>query len=321
MAQPLPLLLDVEKLTVSYRREGATIVAVNNISFTIDSPGQSLAIIGESGSGKSTLAKALLRILARNATYSGKMKFEGEDAFAMSENAFMQRIRWKEISWVPQDTSSVLTPIYTIGTLIQEVFKVHRRGMSRSLMTEETMRLLELVGLPPDSIRRYPFELSGGQQQRVLIARALALKPALIILDEPTSALDVSIQGQIIHLLKELREQFTLSYIFISHNIGIARALCDKFAVMYAGRIAELGPTKRIFERPLHPYTKALIDCAEKLERGEVAFISGQPPDLRKVSGKCPFWFRETIRCENCSPDAPPVLVEKEPGHFVATHV
>lgn len=311
-------LLAVENLRVVYKKGKKRIIAVNNVSFGIERPGQALAIVGESGCGKTTLAAALQRLLPRDADLSGKVFFDGEDLLSLSEGELGKRIRWKKMAWVPQGTANSLNDFFTIGNLTSEVLGVHGAKSDE----EEVVRLLKSVGLSSEDARSHPFELSGGMKQRVCIAHAIAHRPKLLLLDEPTSALDVSIQGAIIDLLEKLKREFFSSYIFITHDIMLAKELCDFFAVMYAGRIVEMGSTEQILYNPLHPYTQRLLECIPTLERGKkIRFIPGEPPDLSlpEVSVGCPFRFRSAVACANCSEMEPP-LQDKGDGHLVACH-
>ena len=315
---PQDNLLVVENLRVVYKKRKKRIVAVNNVSFGIERPGQALALVGESGCGKTTLAAALQQLLPRDAELSGKVFFDGEELLSLPEAELNKRVRWKKVAWVPQGAANALNPVFTIGNQIRETLGVH--GVTNN--EEEMFRLLEIVGLSRENAKSYPYELSGGMQQRACIATAIALHPKLILLDEPTSSLDVSIQGAIINLLESLKREFFSSYIFITHDITLAKELCEFFAVMYAGRIVEMGSTEQILYNPLHPYTQALLDCIPTLERGKkIHFIPGEPPDLSlpEVSVGCPFRFRPAVSCANCSEIDPP-LEDKGDGHLVACH-
>lgn len=310
---------EVKNLTLSYRTGKTDVVAVNDISFTIENPGQALAIVGESGCGKSSLAVALLqRGLPNNVSeFSGEIWLEGENIKGLPDSELRKRICWKKISWVPQ--TPAFNPVRKIGKEIKGTLKKHKVDVEN--YDEEVIRLLRMVGLRPEHADNYPHQLSGGMLQRADIAMALALNPSLVILDEPTSALDVSLQGGIINLLQDLRDDFNLSYIFITHNIVLATKLCDTFAVIYGGRIVESGFTKDVIGSPLHSYTKALLKCVPTFnENQQIASIPGEPPDLRDVLNSCPFAEREAVRCKECPGESMPELIEYEPGHFVACH-
>lgn len=303
-------------VNLSYKNGLVITRAVRNVSFSIPERGQALAIVGESGCGKTSLSRALQRLLPDNVSeLSGSVLLEGEDIFRLTNSEFRKSIRWKKIAWVPQDVAGAFNPIRKIGSHI----KVPLRLDKRSATDEEVSRLLISVGLSAQDANQYPFELSGGMRQRALIAMALSLNPSLIILDEPTSALDVSRQGQVVELLEQLKQQFSTSYILITHNIGVAVAFCDLFAVMYAGRIVEHGTTDEVIKNPLHPYTQKLLKCVPTLESESVPFIPGEPPDLSKETGGCPFRMRPAIACEACG-DPEPELRHVGGNHFVACH-
>lgn len=310
--------LRVENLHLTYSGERGKIPAVNNVSFEMVKPGDTLAVVGESGCGKSSLALAIQRLLPNNVCkFTGKVWLEGEDIFSLSQRELNQRIRWKKISWVRQNPAGSLNPVSTVGGQIRETLQVH--GVKN--VKEEEARLLTIVGLLASDGKKYPHQLSGGMQQRACIAIALALHPSLVILDEPTSALDVSRQGAIINLLMGLKRDFSCSYIFITHDITLGKQIADFFAVMYAGRIVEYGSAEDVLRYPLHPYTKALLDCIPALESGKkIGLIPGEPPDLSEACIGCPFRFRPAIACEKCG-EKEIELRDTGGGHFVACHL
>lgn len=310
--------LEVKNLTLSYRTDKGDLTAVNNVSFTIERAGQSLAVVGESGCGKSSLALAMLQLLPNNVSeFSGEIWLEGRNIKEMPESELRRQIRWKKIAWVPQ--TPMFNPVYRIGKQLEELLRVHNVNVES--YEKEIARLLSIVGLRSENARHYPHQLSGGMLQRAAIAMALALNPSLVLLDEPTSALDVSLQGGIINLLRDLREKFNLSYIFITHDIVLATKLCDLFVVIYGGRIVERGSAKNVIGSPRHPYTKKLLECIPVFDESQkIAAIPGEPPDLREVSGICPFAQREAVRCAQCPGEKAPELLEYEKGHFVACH-
>lgn len=309
-------------------RDPQDLIAVNNVSFTIDEPGQALAIVGESGCGKTSLGLAILRQLPNNvAEFSGEILLHGENILDLRYNDFRKRISWKKVAWVPQIPSSTWNPMMKIGEQIEQTLSYHDVKNAR----QESLRLLKAVGLYPEQADHFPHQLSGGQLQRACIAMALTLRASLIILDEPLSGLDVSLQGEIVNLLNNLKREFNLSYLFITHDIARATELCDLFAVFYGGKIVELGPTEKVLASPRHPYTKALKACIPKIpeedethkavcEREPVPAIPGEPPDLRKTRNVCPCAEREAVRCRSCPGATVPKLREIEPGHFVACH-
>lgn len=311
-------LLKVENLRLFYQVGKHHVRAVDGLSFEIERPGESLAIIGESGCGKTSLGRAILRLPPTAVSeFSGHVLLRGEDLLALSEAEFARRIRWKQISWVPQEVANVLNPMYSIENQIEETLRAH--GVSNR--KQEMRTLLQMVGLSHNDAKKIPSELSGGMKQRAVIAVALALRPPLVVLDEPTSALDVSIQGQIIQLLRELKRRLSLSYLFITHDIALAASLCEYIAVVYAGKIVERGRTGEVLAHPLHPYTVKLLSCVPVLEPGRVIdFIPGEPPDLKSPPPGCRFHPRCHIAEIGLCNAKEPLVEEKEPGHFVACH-
>lgn len=319
MAKQTPF-LEVRDLVLSYRTGKSDLTAVNKVSFTIDKPGQALAVVGESGCGKSSLAIAILQLLPNNVSeFSGEILLEGQNIKGMSQRELRKNVWWKKIAWVPQNPMSMFNPMYRIGDQIKETLQVHNVEVDD--YEQEISRLLGTVGLRPEHAGHYPHQLSGGMLQRASIAMALALNPSLVILDEPTSALDVSLQGGIINLLDELRNEFNLSYIFITHDIVLATKLCDLFAVIYAGRIVERGSADLVIDNPMHPYTRELLKCVPTFDREQkVAAIPGEPPDLRDIADICPFADRPAVKCDACPGNSLPELEEQESGHFAACH-
>lgn len=308
-------ILRVEDLAKEYRvRVGgrrAVLHAVDGVSFDVNR-GETVALVGESGSGKSTTALCILRL---EEPTRGRVLFDGDDLTAQSLRE-LRPLR-RRIQIVFQDPTESLNPRRSVEDTLRE--PVERHGLAAGHAAKARVKeLLELVGLPPDHARRYPHQLSGGQRQRVCIARSLATDPALVLLDEPTSALDVSVQAQILNLLKELQREIGLTYLFITHDLGVVRHLADRVLVMYAGQIVEAAPTATLFERPLHPYTRALLDSvpvdspAERrvrtVPKGE-PFSPLDPPQGCRFAGRCP-WAAE--ECE-----APVELGETETDHVV----
>ena len=282
-------ILDVRDLRYYYRTRRGPVKAVDSVSFSIDA-GKTLAVVGESGCGKTSTATAILRLLPRNVdTYEGQVLLDDHDIMAYSDEEFRKEVRWRRISIVFQGAMNALSPTIRCGIQLAEPLMVHQ-----DVDKEEALAVaregLRSVGLPEDVALRYPHELSGGMKQRVVIAMALVMKPKLVILDEPTSALDVMTQANIINLLKRLQREASLSYLFITHDLGLASELADDVAIMYAGRFIEVGPASRVYPSPRHPYTQRLIQSVPLL-RSEVApdFIPGAPPDLTKVPEGCPF--------------------------------
>jgi len=312
------VILDVEGLKTYFYTSKGIVKAVDNVSFKLGR-GEVLGIAGESGCGKSTLGFSLIRLVPPpGRIVGGRINFMGEDILKMPEEEFRTKVRWKGISMVFQGAMNALNPVYTVGSQIAEVLMLHK-GLSKKEALEEAANLLKMVGLDPRRIRSYPHELSGGMKQRVVIAMALALRPALVIADEPTTALDVVVQAQIMNLLKSLQRELKMSIILITHDMSLIAEIADKVAIMYAGKIVEIGSSDRVFNNPLHPYTRALINSIPSLrkELKKLEFIPGVPPDLIQPPPGCRFHPRCKYVFEPCNKEEPP-MVEVEPGHFVS---
>lgn len=279
--------------------------------------GETLGLVGESGCGKSTLGRVILRLLPATA---GEVKVDGVDILSCDKQQLKSLRRHMQI--VFQNPYASLDPRMTIGQSIAEPLEVHTRSGSAELHAE-VKRLMKLVGLSETMFDRYPHEFSGGQRQRIGIARALALNPKLLILDEPVSALDVSVQAQILNLLIDLRKEFNLTYVFIAHNLDVVRYISDRIAVMYLGKIAELGQCKDVYEKPLHPYSRALISAAPVPEpgadRSRRLILQGDLPSPANPPSGCRFNTRCPMVEQRCR-DEEPALREIEPGHFSACH-
>jgi ABC-type dipeptide/oligopeptide/nickel transport system ATPase component len=258
-------LLDVQDLTITFRGESESTAAVKGISFK-QNDGETLAIVGESGSGKSVTALALTQLLPAPpvCAVTGTINFQGENLLKLSGGA-IRKVRGKKIAYVFQEPSTSLNPVFTVGNQIAEAIQLHRPEVSD--VEAEIVRVLDLVGIRDSAkrLRAYPHELSGGMQQRVMIAMALACQPKLLVADEPTTALDVTIQKQIIDLLRDLKEKTGMSILMITHNFGIVNNFADRVIVMFRGKIVEEGPTQEVLKNPQHPYTKALIACVPRL--------------------------------------------------------
>jgi oligopeptide/dipeptide ABC transporter ATP-binding protein len=309
-------LLAVENLNLWYDAGGGrTVRAVDDVSFAIERRGEALGVVGESGSGKSSLALALMRLLPNNvARYDGSIRLDGRDLTVLSDDRFRREIRWRRIAMVFQGAMSVLNPVLRIGEQIAEPLFLDDRYDKAAARTR-VRDLLERVGLPSEFASRYPHELSGGQRQRVGIATALALDPDVLILDEPTSALDVSVQAQIMNLLKDLKEDPGISMLFITHDIGLASDLCDRIAVTYAGEQMELGPAERVLVAPRHPYSQLLLASLPRLHSDVPPRpMPGEPPDLTVLPRGCRFRPRCPYAWEACL-DHPPPIPLVDGGH------
>jgi peptide/nickel transport system ATP-binding protein len=320
-------LLAVRGLTIDYLTPRGPARAVDGISFNI-APGEVFGLAGESGCGKSTAAHAIMRLIKPPGRItSGAIEFRGQDVLAMSERA-LRDFRWRRIAIVFQSAMNALNPVLNMGTQISDAIRAHG-NMSRRQAYDRAAELFELVGLSPDRLRSYAHQLSGGQRQRAVIAMALALNPELLILDEPTTALDVVVQRDILQQIKDLRDRFGFSMLFITHDLSLLVEISDRMAIMYAGRIVEQAPAGRLFDRPLHPYTVGLMSSFPSIlgERIKLEGIPGSPPDLVAPPRGCRF----NPRCQRCDPahaemyrlqtEVEPALLEVELDHWVACHV
>ncbi len=306
----MTVLLEVSGLSTQYVGARGTRVtrAVDDVSFTLEA-GKTLGIVGESGSGKTTLALTLMRLLPPAARIvSGSMRFEGEELLDKSD-AEMRAIRGKRIAMILQDPMASLNPLFTVGDQIGETLREHE-GMSRRGAWTRARELLGAVNIaaPERRVSEYPHQLSGGMRQRVVGAIAIACGPRLLIADEPTTSLDLTIQAQYLQLLSGIQRQHGLAMIFITHNLGIVAKMCDAVAVMYAGRIVESGPVRRIFDAPAHPYTRALIESIPRFgdTAARLTAIEGQPPDPSALPPGCAFHPRCPMVIERCRTEAPP---------------
>jgi len=297
------------------RRTVAYMKAVDGVSFAIPA-GQALGLVGESGCGKTTVARSIVRLVPAT---EGKVVFDQKDVLSADKNK-LQELR-RQISLIFQDPYGSLNPRMTIGNIIGEPLQVQRK-ITGSELSERVAELLSKVGLSPEHINRYPHEFSGGQRQRIGIARALALEPKLVICDEPVSALDVSIQSQILNLLKDLQEEFGLTYLFIAHDLAVVEFSCDIVAVMYLGRIMERATAEELYRNPMHPYTRALMSAIPQVDpslRGRRTKLRGEVPSVLKPPSGCPFHPRCPLTEDICRKQTP-VLKEKgdSGAHFVA---
>ena len=307
-------ILNIDNLAVSYSAPTGTVRAVDGVSLSVGQ-GEAFGLVGESGAGKSSLGLGLIRLLPRNVShYSGRVEMNGVDCMALSNEEFRKQIRWKQISMVFQGALDSLNPVMRVGHQIAEPYLLSS-GVTRKEAYQEVTRLLGTVLLPPEIFHRYPHELSGGMKQRVVIAMALILSPPMVILDEPTSALDVSVQAQIMNLLKGLKTTLGLSFLFITHDIALASDLCDTIGVMYAGQMVEVGPAEQVLTAPQHPYTQKLLASIPSLTSdSRPEFISGTPPDLADPPPGCRFHPRCPYAFDRC-PQEMPTLFTVGPNH------
>ncbi len=298
------------------RKIGA-VQAVDGVSFEVNS-GETLGIVGETGCGKSTTARLIMRLLEPT---SGEIRFDGQDISRL-KGARLKEIR-RDVQMIFQDPYSSLNPRKTVGATIGQPFVIHGLAKGKGDRKRAVQELMEMVGLNPEHYNRYPHEFSGGQRQRIGVARALALKPKLLIADEPVSALDVSIQAQVLNLLLEMQRQLGLTLIFIAHDLSVVRHMCDRVAVMYLGRIVEVGPSESLYGFPRHPYTGALLSAVPvpdpELRTNERGLLSGDVPSPANPPSACRFRTRCPKARELCSVEDPP-LEDKGSGTRVACH-
>ena len=312
-----PPLLSIRDLHIEFYKDGQVLPAVDGISLDV-AAGETLCLVGESGCGKSVTALSIARLVPTPpARYAGgEIHLNGQDVLRMSP-AELRKIRGSVVSYVFQEPSASLNPVFRVGRQILESLKLHRPDAATD---SEVLRLLKLVGIPaPESrVKDYPHQMSGGMQQRVMIAMALASQPRLLVADEPTTALDVTIQAQIIELLRELKEKLGMAILLITHNLGIVGDIADRVAVMYAGQVVEQAPARELLIRPLHPYTRALMNSVPRLggSTGRLSAIGGNVPQLGAFPGGCRFHPRCPKAQAECSVKSPQLVVV-EPGRSV----
>lgn len=313
-------ILKVKDLKVYYHTDHGSVRAVDGVSFTIHE-GERFGIVGESGCGKSTMAMALLRLVVSPGTIEGgKIFLDGTDILTL-DSELIRKIRWSKISFIPQGAMNSLNPVMRIGSQIADVITTHEGSRPEKVLRERIQMLLSTVGLPHRVYRMYPHELSGGMKQRVCIAMAITLEPKVIIADEPTSALDVVVQRVVMQTLVDVQERLGAALILSGHDMGLQAQVVNRQAVMYAGKIVEIGEVKTMYKNSLHPYTKLLIKSLPTLKlRHDFQGIPGLPPSLITPPKGCVFSHRCPYVMEHCR-DAMPKLVEIQPNHFVACHL
>jgi peptide/nickel transport system ATP-binding protein len=302
--------LEVRDLGVEYATAQGPVPAVRGVDMDI-AAGETLGLAGESGCGKSTVAHAILRLLPDGTRVSGEVRLDGEDVLGMSFGR-LRAVRWNEAAIVFQGAMHALNPVRRVGDQIAEAVRTHAPSTGEREIARRVDHLIERVGLPTGRGRGYPHELSGGQRQRVMIAMALACDPSLLIADEPTTALDVMVQAQVLSLVQTLQRDLGIAMLFITHDLSVLAEVCDRIAVMYAGRVIEIGPASRVFGDPAHPYTRALAaafpQIGDPADRGAPAGLGGDPPDPQRIPSGCPFHPRCPYRFEPCDRVDPPLL-------------
>ena len=312
-------ILSIENLRIHFETFAGEVQAIRGVNLKLEK-GETLALVGESGSGKSVTAKSIMKLLSNNAVVKvGTITFKGENILEKSERD-MQSIRGKKIAMIFQDPMTSLDPTMKIGKQITEVIIKHEKA-SKEEADKRAEELLELVGIPnaKERMKQYPHQFSGGQRQRIVIAIALACNPDVLIADEPTTALDVTIQAQILELLKELQQQFQMAIIFITHDLGVVANVADRVAVMYAGKVVEVGTAEEVFYNPQHPYTWGLLRSMPTLHTGDTLYaIPGSPPDLLDPPVGDAFALRSDVALEIDRVKEPPMF-EVSPTHFAAT--
>ena len=314
-------LLDIRNLSVAFDTDSGKVYAVNNLSLKIGRK-ETLGLVGETGAGKTTTALAVMKLIQSppGKITSGEIILEGQDLMRVPEKD-MFNIRGNKISMIFQDPMTSLNPVMTVGEQISEVIELHQK-LSKDELRKKTEEMLEVVGIRKERINDYPHQFSGGMKQRVVIAMALACNPELIIADEPTTALDVTIQAQVLELMKNLKEKYDTSMILITHDLGVVAEICDYVSVIYAGSIVEYASVKDMYETPGHPYTKGLFNSIPSLDEDveSLTTIKGNPPDPSALPSGCRFHPR-CDKCMEICKHTNPELQEVSPGHFIACHL
>jgi peptide/nickel transport system ATP-binding protein len=316
--------LSVENLTTEFNTDNGKLVAVDGISFNLKS-GEILGLVGESGCGKSVTSLSILRLIQSPGKISkGRILFKGQDLLTLSDEA-MRKIRGNEIAMIFQEPMTSLNPVYTCGEQIEEVIRLHRPHLKKAEVKATAIDALKSVGIPAPEKRydEFPHQLSGGMRQRVMIAMAMSCNPQLLIADEPTTALDVTIQAQILDLMRKLMKDFGSSMILITHDLGVVAEMCHQVAIMYAGQIVEMGPVEQIFYQPKHPYTQGLLNSIPHFKSGEkldrLRTIPGMVPNLLSLPTGCRFHDRCDRSQKKCK-EIQPMLEVQKPGHLAACH-
>lgn len=312
-------LLEVNNLKTYYYLKAGAVKAADDVTFSVEK-GESFGLAGESGCGKSTAAYSILRMPPYpGRIVGGEILYDGKDLVKVSDGYMRKQVRWKKISMIFQGAMNALNPVFKVGDQIAEAITLHERRVKKEELNDRVAKLLEMVGIDSKRIEDYPHEFSGGMKQRAMIAMSLANDPELVIADEPITALDVVVQGHIMELLNSLKKKLNLSYILITHDLSVVAETCDRVAIMYAGKIAEIADVTTIFKNPAHPYTQGLIGAFPSLvgEKKRLAGIPGAPPDLINPPAGCLFNPRCPFVMDICRKEEPPEI-EIKPGHTAA---
>jgi len=315
-------LLDVQDLTVHYSIKRGDVKAAEDVSFSLEK-GEAMGLAGESGCGKTTVALSLLKILPVNGKIvKGKILLKNTDITKLSERDLRNKVRWKDISLIFQGAMNAMNPMYRVEDQVIEAIRSHETKVTKKKAKERVAKLFEMVGLEPARARNYPHEFSGGMRQRAMIAMALACNPSVLIADEPGTALDVIVQAQVLKLMTELRKRLDLAMIMISHDLSIISETCDKLAIMYAGKLVELGDVVTMFKKPMHPYTQGLIAAFPGIyaPKQEMRALPGSPPNLLNPPKGCRFAPRCPYAMAICKKETPQ-LREVSKGHFVSCYL
>jgi len=317
------VLLDVIDLKTYYHTLRGPVKAVDSVCFQVEK-GEAMGLAGESGCGKTTVALSILKLLPTNGKIlGGKIMFNDIDLVEIGDDRMRKEVRWKGVSLIFQGAMNALNPVYKVRDQIVEAIKTHDSKVSDEEGKERAQKLFEMVGIEPKRIENYPHEFSGGMKQRAMIAMALACNPDLLIADEPATALDVIVQAQVLKLVRDLKEKLALSLILITHDLSIIAETCDKVAIMYAGKIVEYGDVVSIFDEPLHPYAKGLIEAFPNIHapRSSMVSLSGFPPDLLAPPSGCRFHPRCKYAAEICKQEEPEIQDVGGKLHQVACHL
>jgi len=309
-------LLGAQDLRVLYKTKRGPLRAVDGVTFDL-APAETMGVVGETGCGKTSLGKAILGILPPGARLEGSIKLDGRDLATLSKDE-LRKVRGKDIALIFQDPTTRLDPLMTIRDHFLETIHSHEK-VPREVALERAKKALASMGIPKSRIDNYPHEFSGGMRQRIMIAMALVMNPRLLVADEPTTSLDVIVEAQILRILEDLKRVYKMSLLLITHNLGIVAEVCDRVAVMYAGKFVEMGGVREVFKRPVHPYTRGLLSSIIHLESKELFSIDGLPPDLVSPPPACRFHPRCAYAQEICR-TKDPEWVEYTPGHFASCH-